>query len=155
MRRVTNANILLWINLPKRLTKHFPQGNVPLRHLLNAKPPFLSWQRCAFNEVNDWAFNIIMFYNHYRIDIGTSRWTTTKSFLENKASRVIWTITIQKGVCKFWQILPIFGWQETHKLHNYMYPNNEPLKSLLLKCNGLIHLQVHHLKFTIKTEHNN
>ena len=28
-------------------------------------------------------------------------------------------------------------------------------KSLLLKCNGLIHLKVHHLKFTIKSEHNN
>ena len=43
MRRATN--------LTKALTEHFLQGNVPLRHLLNAKPPFMSWT----NEVNDWA----------------------------------------------------------------------------------------------------
>ena len=29
--------------------------HVPLRHLINAKPPFMSWWRSAFNEVNDWA----------------------------------------------------------------------------------------------------
>ena len=28
--------------LTKALTEHFLQGNVPLRHLLNAKPPFMS-----------------------------------------------------------------------------------------------------------------
>ena len=28
----------------KALTEYFPQGNVPLRLLLNAKPPFMSWQ---------------------------------------------------------------------------------------------------------------
>ena len=39
--------------LTKALTEHFLQGKVPLRHLLNAKPPFMSWQ--MFNEVNNWA----------------------------------------------------------------------------------------------------
>ena len=37
------------------LMEHFLQGNIPLRYLLNAKSPFMSWQRSAFNEVNDWA----------------------------------------------------------------------------------------------------
>ena len=35
--------------------ENFLQGNVPLRHLLNAKPPFMYWLRSAFNEVNDWT----------------------------------------------------------------------------------------------------
>ena len=38
--------------------EHFLQGNVPLRHLLNAKPAFMSWRRTAFNEVNDWAQSV-------------------------------------------------------------------------------------------------
>ena len=37
--------------------EHFLQVNIPLRHLLNAKPLFISWWRSAFNEVNDWAQN--------------------------------------------------------------------------------------------------
>ena len=28
-----------------------------LSYLLNAKPPFMSWRRSAFNEVNDWALS--------------------------------------------------------------------------------------------------
>ena len=57
MRRVTNTNLLFWllIKLIKALTEHFLQRNVPLRHLINAKPPVLSWRRFAFNEVNDLA----------------------------------------------------------------------------------------------------
>ena len=43
--------------LMKALKEHFLQGNVPLWHLLNAKPPFMSWWRSAFNKVNDWALN--------------------------------------------------------------------------------------------------
>ena len=39
------------------LIEHYIQENVPLRHLLNTKPPFMSWRRSAFNEVNDWALN--------------------------------------------------------------------------------------------------
>ena len=39
----------------KVLMEHFFQGNLPLRHLLNAKPPFMSWRRSAFNEVKDCA----------------------------------------------------------------------------------------------------
>jgi len=39
----------------KALAEHFLQGNVPLRHLLNAKPLFMSRRRSAFNEVYDWA----------------------------------------------------------------------------------------------------
>ena len=54
MRRVTNTNLLFWIYLIKALTEHFLQGNVPLRHLLNAKPPFMSWRRSAINDLNDW-----------------------------------------------------------------------------------------------------
>ena len=34
--------------------ENFLQENVPLRHLLKSKPPFMSWRRSAFNEVNDW-----------------------------------------------------------------------------------------------------
>ena len=39
--------------------EHLPQGNVPLRHLLNAKALFMSWQRSVFNEVNDWSLGVI------------------------------------------------------------------------------------------------
>ena len=49
MRRITNA----------ALTENFLQGNVPLRHLLNVKPPIMSWWRSAFNEVNDSAPSLI------------------------------------------------------------------------------------------------
>ena len=35
--------------------EHFLQGNVSLRHLLNAKLPFMSCRRSGFNEVNDWS----------------------------------------------------------------------------------------------------
>ena len=56
MRRVTNTNLLFWVNFfTQSLTEHFLQGNVPLMHLLNEKPLFISWRRSAFNEVNDWA----------------------------------------------------------------------------------------------------
>ena len=58
MRRVTNTHLLFWVHL----TEHFLQGNVPLNHLLNAKPPFMYWQRSAFNEVNNWAPNVFIFY---------------------------------------------------------------------------------------------
>ena len=34
--------------------EQFLQENVPIKHLLNAKPLFMSWQRSTFNEVNDW-----------------------------------------------------------------------------------------------------
>ena len=37
--------------------EHFLQGNVQLRHLLNAKPSFISCLRSAFNEVNDRALS--------------------------------------------------------------------------------------------------
>ena len=40
--------LLIWINVPM-LTEQFLQGNVPLMHMLNAKPPFISWLRSAFN----------------------------------------------------------------------------------------------------------
>ena len=44
--------------LTKALTEHFLQGNIPLRHLLNAKPPFTCvLTEICFNEVNDWALN--------------------------------------------------------------------------------------------------
>ena len=43
--------------------ENFLQGNVPLRHLLNAKPPFMSWWRSAFSEVNDWALSDVIFPN--------------------------------------------------------------------------------------------
>ena len=35
----------------KALMDHFLQGSVPLRYLLNAKPPFMSWRRSVFDEV--------------------------------------------------------------------------------------------------------
>ena len=35
--------------------EHSLQGNIPLRHLINVKPPFISWQRSAFKEVNNWG----------------------------------------------------------------------------------------------------
>ena len=40
--------------LTKALTEHFLQRNIPLRNLLNAKPPIMSRRRSAFNEVTDW-----------------------------------------------------------------------------------------------------
>ena len=51
---VTNTNLLLWVYL----TERFLQGSVPLRHRLNVKPPLMSWQRSAFNEVNDRALGV-------------------------------------------------------------------------------------------------
>ena len=53
MRTVTNTNLSLLRQLTKAFTNHFLQGNVPLRHLLNAKNPFMSCRRSAFNGVND------------------------------------------------------------------------------------------------------
>ena len=38
--------------------KPFLQGSVPLSYLPNAKSPFMSWWRSAFNEVNDWALRL-------------------------------------------------------------------------------------------------
>ena len=46
-------SLLSW--LAKALTELFLQGNIPLRHLLNGKFPLISWQRSAFNDVNDWV----------------------------------------------------------------------------------------------------
>ena len=57
MRRVTNTNLLFGVNFSKALRERFLQGNFPLRHL----PPFMSWQWSAFNEVNDWAHNIVIY----------------------------------------------------------------------------------------------
>ena len=55
MRRVTNTCLLFWFNLPtKSLTEHFLQGNVPLRHLINAKNPFMSRRRSAIIKVSKW-----------------------------------------------------------------------------------------------------
>ena len=51
MRRVTNTNLTKSLGL----AEPFLQGNVSLRHLLNAKLPLMSSRRSAFNEVNDWA----------------------------------------------------------------------------------------------------
>ena len=38
------------------LNKALPKCSI-IRHLLNAKPQFMSWWRSAFNEVNDWALD--------------------------------------------------------------------------------------------------
>ena len=38
--------------------EHFLQGNIPLKHLLNTKPSFISYWRSAFNEVNNWALTL-------------------------------------------------------------------------------------------------
>ena len=38
--------------LTKALKEHF---SWKLRHLLNVKPVFMSWQRSTLNEVNNWA----------------------------------------------------------------------------------------------------
>ena len=35
--------------------EQFPQGNVPLRHLLNEETLFMSWRRSVIKEVNDFA----------------------------------------------------------------------------------------------------
>ena len=41
--------------------EQFLQGNVPLRHLLNEDTLFISWQRSAFNDVNDWTLGFTMY----------------------------------------------------------------------------------------------
>ena len=38
--------------------EHFLHRNVPLRHLLNAKPLITSWRRSVFNEVNDLTLRV-------------------------------------------------------------------------------------------------
>ena len=43
----------------KALTEQVLQGNVPLKQILNEKPSFMSWWRSAFNEVNDYAHDLI------------------------------------------------------------------------------------------------
>ena len=53
MRRVTNTSLLFWVNIPS-LNGALPSEEM-FHYLLNAKPPFMSWPRSAFNEVNDWA----------------------------------------------------------------------------------------------------
>ena len=62
MRRLTNTNFLFWIYIPK------PEWYIALRHLLNAKTPFMSWQRSSINKVKDWALHIKTFflYINYR-----------------------------------------------------------------------------------------
>ena len=54
MRRVTNTNLL---NSLPRL--NLLQENVSWRNLLNAKPPFLSLWKFAFNKVNNWGHDRI------------------------------------------------------------------------------------------------
>ena len=49
--------------ITKDLTENFLQGHVLFRHLLHAKPPFMSWWRSTFNEVNDWALQFVVVYN--------------------------------------------------------------------------------------------
>ena len=49
----------------KALTEHFLQGNVPLMHLLNAKPLLISCWRSAFNEVNDYILGPNFYKNNY------------------------------------------------------------------------------------------
>ena len=41
----------------------FLQGNVPLRHLQNGETLFMSGQRSAIKEVNDWTLNQTGFLN--------------------------------------------------------------------------------------------
>ena len=43
--------------------EHFLQGNVPISHMLNAKPPFMYWHISAFNEVNDCAPRVHVNYS--------------------------------------------------------------------------------------------
>ena len=47
--------------------------NIPLRHLINAKTQFMSWQRSAVNEVNDWAPSVISRKSCYGTVFGTNR----------------------------------------------------------------------------------
>ena len=52
------VTLLIWVNVPVSLTEQFLQGNVPLRHLLNAETLFMSWQRITIQEENDWALYV-------------------------------------------------------------------------------------------------
>ena len=53
--------------------EHFLQGNIPLRHLLNAKPPFNYERRSAFNEVNAWAPSVLPISNYVPISAITDK----------------------------------------------------------------------------------
>ena len=57
--KINKCKSSLLSKLTKALTEHFLQGYVPLRHLLNEKPLFMSWQRSAFDEVNNWALDLM------------------------------------------------------------------------------------------------
>ena len=39
-------------------SEQFLHENVPLKHLLNEETLFMSWQRSAIKEVNDWALSL-------------------------------------------------------------------------------------------------
>ena len=43
------------------VTEQFLQENVPLRDLLNEEIVFMSRQKSAIKEVNDWALNFLSF----------------------------------------------------------------------------------------------
>ena len=48
MKRVTNTNLLFWVDISKTLTEHFLQENIPLTRLLNANlrtqlPNIINW----------------------------------------------------------------------------------------------------------------
>ena len=49
------------------------QGNVPLRHLLYKETLFMSWQRSAIKEVNDWALYVFTVISDVT-DIGCTRY---------------------------------------------------------------------------------
>ena len=58
MRKVKNKNIIFWVNILTPLSHPFLHENVTFRHLLNSKPPFMTWRRSAIIEVNNWAPNL-------------------------------------------------------------------------------------------------
>ena len=85
--------------------EHFLQGNIPLRHLLNAKPPFISWPRSTFNEVNDWALGyhkkgipaspflvkFVLFFNvHYYFFFRPSIFSTLRIVIANESVTGLW-----------------------------------------------------------------
>ena len=52
--------------------EQFLQGNIPLRHLLNAETLFMSWRRSAIKDVNDWAKNPLSSCRNYEFPNATN-----------------------------------------------------------------------------------
>ena len=73
----------------------FLQENIPLRHMINTKPLFISWRRSAFNEVNDWSL-----YVHEECNKSVVHWRCKKKMQE--VQNIFWVMLVKFRNFKKW-----------------------------------------------------